>query len=115
MALTMQDLFPKQQRRVKVQVHDDEEEVEVDPDHGPLLLQGDGTTKYFYRDFGGSRVNVSNYGQNTPWLKLSKTEREVMIITCAKRNRAIRATTAARGPPGIIFACLFPGGKIPIM
>mmetsp|Transcript_69832 Transcript_69832/g.180080 ORF Transcript_69832/g.180080 Transcript_69832/m.180080 type:complete len:127 (+) Transcript_69832:86-466(+) len=99
MAWVMQALDPNETHVVTVNVGGMEEKVHVTPDKGPVVVASDGNVEWAYRHDTGSMMGFNSFGHNTAWPLMSKTERELMIIMVAKKNKAIRETREARGKP----------------
>eukprot|EP00930_Biecheleria_cincta_P005478 TRINITY_DN106401_c0_g1_i1.p1 TRINITY_DN106401_c0_g1~~TRINITY_DN106401_c0_g1_i1.p1 ORF type:complete len:139 (-),score=19.95 TRINITY_DN106401_c0_g1_i1:201-617(-) len=80
---------------IKIQLEDVEEEVQLHADHGPGVLQRDGSISYVVVESamnGRKRSTGSAYSQKS-WGDLTSTERNVMLHLVAKKNRALREFT----------------------
>mmetsp|Transcript_27203 Transcript_27203/g.61720 ORF Transcript_27203/g.61720 Transcript_27203/m.61720 type:complete len:106 (+) Transcript_27203:97-414(+) len=76
--------------RVCIMLDGEEEWVDVDPYRGPVCINADGGPGFLTKHHGGAHVKEVDMGTNTPWVDMSKTEKEVMLHVVAKRNRGIR-------------------------
>merc|ERR1719221_2589176 len=79
------------QRMVKVDVDGEEEEVFIDAENGPMWL--DATGRYLRGQNDTGRFNLGNSGHegSKAWYAMSKTEREVLLIRIARRQKAMKA------------------------
>merc|ERR1719436_1674942 len=67
-----------------------EEDVWIDPNKGPVYTDCWDRKTCMMRHGGGSQIYQWNFGHNTPWYDMTVTEREVQLITCAKKNKLAR-------------------------
>merc|ERR1712192_180933 len=76
---------------VKVPLSDGtEEEVYIDPNRGPLIVNMNGTTQVWTTHDSGKVQFIYHFGTNCPWKDYTKTEIEVIIIQVAKKTRALK-------------------------
>ncbi|CAE7776802.1 unnamed protein product [Symbiodinium sp. CCMP2592] len=72
---------------VMVPVNEEEEEVQMDPEKGPLVLQLDGTLTHLQTVRG-----IAGGGQigEKLWPQMTSTEQTCALYICAKKNRYIK-------------------------
>eukprot|EP00930_Biecheleria_cincta_P056924 TRINITY_DN42943_c0_g1_i1.p1 TRINITY_DN42943_c0_g1~~TRINITY_DN42943_c0_g1_i1.p1 ORF type:complete len:130 (-),score=14.37 TRINITY_DN42943_c0_g1_i1:172-561(-) len=78
-------------KSMTVEVDGTEEEVLMDDEHGPLVYQRDGSTKYsilHYAEAGYS--GGGNCRSEKCWKYMSSTEQKTMIHVVAKKNRRLK-------------------------
>mmetsp|Transcript_84600 Transcript_84600/g.196712 ORF Transcript_84600/g.196712 Transcript_84600/m.196712 type:complete len:110 (-) Transcript_84600:119-448(-) len=77
----------KGQPFVKVPVSEDsDEEVLIDPEHGPVVWRPDGSRTYTKAYYSGDKTP-----QVKSWRGMSVTEQTILLHTVAKRNRSLKA------------------------
>mmetsp|Transcript_61737 Transcript_61737/g.108131 ORF Transcript_61737/g.108131 Transcript_61737/m.108131 type:complete len:136 (-) Transcript_61737:169-576(-) len=95
-------LFSDNMETVSVKLANGEMEmVQVDPTTGPVQYTNDGRQDYalFVPNLPGGGTGHWNWKHAKAWKNLGATEREVLIHTVAKRNRARRDRFSVTGMP----------------
>mmetsp|Transcript_4851 Transcript_4851/g.9908 ORF Transcript_4851/g.9908 Transcript_4851/m.9908 type:complete len:164 (-) Transcript_4851:120-611(-) len=88
------DILGNNDRTVVVSIDGQEEQVEINGQLGPGLVQEDGVIRYSSMDNKGKvpshNLGFTSNGMAKYWKDTSKAEREVLIIQVAKRQKRLK-------------------------